>query len=80
MREKIQKDGYLEVNTPAVMPKVLWEKSGHWSDFPNSEEPLCPHVKLHNPHHCGLIIAIYTLISYFASIFFTFHKKKRDVF
>ena len=33
MREKIVKDGYLEVNTPAVMPKVLWEKSGHWSHY-----------------------------------------------
>ncbi len=33
MREKIQKDGYQEVNTPAVMPRSLWERSGHWGHY-----------------------------------------------
>ncbi|HAH60563.1 MAG TPA: threonine--tRNA ligase, partial [Treponema sp.] len=33
MRDKIRKDGYLEVNTPAVMPRSLWEKSGHWGHY-----------------------------------------------
>ncbi|MCQ2611006.1 MAG: threonine--tRNA ligase [Treponema sp.] len=33
IREKIVKDGYVEVNTPAVMPKVLWERSGHWAHY-----------------------------------------------
>ena len=40
MREKIIKDGYLEVNTPAVMPKVLWEKSGHWSHYQKNMFPV----------------------------------------
>ncbi|MBP3367262.1 MAG: threonine--tRNA ligase [Treponema sp.] len=33
MREKIQKDGYQEVNTPAIMPRSLWERSGHWGHY-----------------------------------------------
>ena len=30
MRAKLVKDGYQEVNTPAIMPRSLWERSGHW--------------------------------------------------
>ena len=33
MRDKIQKDGYQEVNTPAIMPRTLWERSGHWGHY-----------------------------------------------
>ncbi len=33
IREKIRKDGYLEVNTPAIMPRTLWERSGHWGHY-----------------------------------------------
>jgi threonyl-tRNA synthetase len=33
MRDKIQKDGYQEVNTPAIMPRSLWERSGHWGHY-----------------------------------------------
>lgn len=33
MRKKVKRDGYLEVNTPAVMPRTLWEKSGHWGHY-----------------------------------------------
>jgi threonyl-tRNA synthetase len=33
MRKKIQADGYMEVNTPAIMPRSLWEKSGHWGHY-----------------------------------------------
>lgn len=33
MREKVIADGYKEVNTPAVMPRSLWEKSGHWAHY-----------------------------------------------
>src|SRR5690606_18820208 len=29
---KVQRDnGYLEIKTPQVVDRVLWEKSGHWS-------------------------------------------------
>ncbi|MBP5329068.1 MAG: threonine--tRNA ligase [Spirochaetaceae bacterium] len=33
MRKMIQRDGYLEVNTPAIMPRSLWERSGHWGHY-----------------------------------------------
>ena len=33
MREKLVRDGYREVNTPAIMPRSLWEKSGHWGHY-----------------------------------------------
>ena len=33
MRKKIIADGYKEVNTPAVMPRTLWERSGHWLHY-----------------------------------------------
>ena len=33
MRRKLVKDGYCEVNTPALMPRSLWERSGHWGHY-----------------------------------------------
>lgn len=33
IRQKIKEDGYLEVNTPFVMPKSLWDRSGHWAKY-----------------------------------------------
>ena len=33
MRKKLVADGYQEVNTPALMPRSLWEKSGHWEHY-----------------------------------------------
>lgn len=33
MRKMVKRDGYLEVNTPAIMPRSLWEKSGHWGHY-----------------------------------------------
>ena len=33
IRKKIQADGYQEVNTPAIMPRSLWERSGHWEHY-----------------------------------------------
>ena len=33
MRKMVRRDGYLEVNTPAIMPRSLWEKSGHWGHY-----------------------------------------------
>ena len=35
MRKMIKRDGYQEVNTPAVMPRTLWERSGHWAHYQN---------------------------------------------
>ena len=33
MRKQILRDGYQEVNTPAIMPRSLWERSGHWGHY-----------------------------------------------
>ena len=33
MRKKLEKNGYHEVNTPQLVDKSLWEKSGHWEKF-----------------------------------------------
>jgi threonyl-tRNA synthetase len=33
VRGKIQADGYREVNTPFIMPKSIYEKSGHWGKY-----------------------------------------------
>ena len=33
IRAKISANGYVEVKTPSVMPKSLWEKSGHWDKY-----------------------------------------------
>lgn len=33
MRKMVKRDGYLEVNTPAIMPRTLWERSGHWGHY-----------------------------------------------
>ncbi|MBE3640079.1 threonine--tRNA ligase [Mangrovicoccus algicola] len=33
MRRKQRADGYVEVNTPQVVNRVLWEKSGHWDNY-----------------------------------------------
>ena len=33
IRQKIQQNGYIEVKTPQLIDKNLWEKSGHWSKF-----------------------------------------------
>ncbi|MBU2868507.1 threonine--tRNA ligase [Pacificibacter marinus] len=33
MRRMQDADGYVEVNTPQVVNRVLWEKSGHWDNY-----------------------------------------------
>ena len=33
MRAKQKKAGYKEINTPEILDKSLWEKSGHWGKF-----------------------------------------------
>ena len=33
IREKIKKHGYIEVKTPQIVSKTLWEKSGHWAKY-----------------------------------------------
>ena len=31
MRQRQTEAGYREVNTPDILDKTLWEKSGHWA-------------------------------------------------
>ncbi len=33
IRAKIRVRGYVEVRTPSIMPKSLWERSGHWAKY-----------------------------------------------
>ncbi len=33
MRRRQRADGYVEVNTPQVVNRNLWEKSGHWANY-----------------------------------------------
>ncbi len=33
MRRLLNANGYLEVRTPQVMDRVLWERSGHWENY-----------------------------------------------
>ena len=33
VRKRLKEDGYFEVNTPFVMPRSLWERSGHWEKY-----------------------------------------------
>ncbi|MCU0815956.1 MAG: threonine--tRNA ligase [Cypionkella sp.] len=33
MRRQQRRGGYVEVNTPQVVNRVLWEKSGHWANY-----------------------------------------------
>jgi threonyl-tRNA synthetase len=33
MRLKQKNAGYKEINTPEILDKILWEKSGHWEKF-----------------------------------------------
>jgi len=33
IREKLKKAGYVEIKTPALMTRELWEKSGHWANY-----------------------------------------------
>lgn len=33
MREKQENTGYIEVSTPRVMDRILWETSGHWEKY-----------------------------------------------
>ncbi len=33
MRERLNAEGYIEVNTPQMVDRILWEASGHWDKF-----------------------------------------------
>ena len=33
IRDKISSHGYREIRTPQILPRTLWERSGHWEKF-----------------------------------------------
>ena len=33
IRDKLSHAGYVEIKTPSVMTRHLWEKSGHWFNY-----------------------------------------------
>ncbi len=33
IRDRLRKSGYIEVKTPQIVDRVLWEKSGHWEKY-----------------------------------------------
>jgi threonyl-tRNA synthetase len=33
MRERLDREGYVEVRTPQLVDRVLWERSGHWENY-----------------------------------------------
>ena len=33
MRNRLEQSGYVEVKTPQLLDRVLWEKSGHWENY-----------------------------------------------
>ncbi len=62
IRSKIQKSGYIEVKTPILVDRSLWEASGHWEKFhenmftSNSDEERTMAVK---PMNCPCHVQIF---------------------
>lgn len=62
IREKIRKNGYIEVKTPILVDKSLWEASGHWEKFhenmfiSNSDEERTLAIK---PMNCPCHVQIF---------------------
>jgi threonyl-tRNA synthetase len=57
MRERLSREGYVEVRTPQLIDRALWEKSGHWENYaPNmfiaeSEERILAVKPMNCPAH-----------------------------
>jgi threonyl-tRNA synthetase len=57
MRHRLEHAGYVEVKTPQLLDRVLWEKSGHWENYrPNmfiaeSEERILAVKPMNCPGH-----------------------------
>lgn len=41
IRGKMERNGYEEVNTPQIMDRVLWERSGHWEQYAENMFTFC---------------------------------------
>ena len=68
MRNMFKKYGYLEVKTPQIVDRVLWEKSGHWDKFGDDMFSLETNERQYaiKPMNCPCHVQIYKqgLVSY----------------
>lgn len=61
IRRKIEKNGYVEVKTPMMVDKKLWEQSGHWQKFREDMFAVEADDKIHalKPMNCPCHIQIF---------------------
>lgn len=61
LRRKLQKAGYIEVKTPMVLDRSLWEASGHWDKFRDNMFVLSSEEKMLalKPMNCPAHIQIF---------------------
>jgi len=61
IRRKLQKAGYLEVKTPVMVDKKLWEESGHWDKFRDDMFTVESEDKIHalKPMSCPCHVQIF---------------------
>ena len=69
MRRRQQQAGYVEVNTPDMMNRSLWEKSGHWQNYQDhmyTTETPDEHTLALKPMNCpgGVLMYQHGLKSY----------------
>ena len=61
MRQKLRRNNYVEVKTPQVVERTLWEKSGHWENF--AEEMFTTHSESRDfavkPMNCPCHIQVF---------------------
>ena len=66
MSRKLENSGYLEVKTPQIVDRKLWEKSGHWDKFRENmfivevdEQEKAPRINALKPMNCPCHVQIY---------------------
>jgi threonyl-tRNA synthetase len=61
IRRKLQKVGYVEVKTPMMVDKKLWEQSGHWEKFREDMFTVETEDKIHalKPMNCPCHVQIF---------------------
>ena len=66
MSRKLENSGYLEVKTPQILDRKLWEKSGHWDKFRENmfiveidEQEKTPRINALKPMNCPCHVQIY---------------------
>lgn len=62
MRQRMEKAGYVEVNTPILVDRTLWEQSGHWEKFRENMfvvQGEADHVLAIKPMNCPCHVMIF---------------------